>query len=125
MSGPAYQTRSVWVPATSEVRSELPDPERPELEPDPWPPMPGRAGQAEVGPLDDGAGEPVEPGVLQVDEQLGRGARWQRGVGRAAIDTGGARRRRPTTATATPGTSQRRAGCVTEDAHGVILRRPD
>ena len=25
-SGPAYQSRSVWVPETREVRSELPDP---------------------------------------------------------------------------------------------------
>ena len=68
---------------------ELPDPERPEPS-RPRPPMPGRAGSTEVGALHDGAGQAVEAGVLDVDEQLGRGAGGsERGVG-----LGGDRRRR-------------------------------
>ena len=63
-SGPAYQSRSVCEPETSEVRSELPAAaER------------RQARQPEVGVLHDGAGEAVEPGLLHVDEQLGGGAR--------------------------------------------------
>ena len=64
------------------------------------PPTPGQARQPEVGVLDDGAGQAVEPGLLHVDEQLrgaavrqpAAGARGDHADGGAAD---GEQRRRP------------------------------
>ena len=77
--------------------------------------------QAEVRPPDDGAGEPVEPGVLHVGEELGRGPRLQPLLGERADladhpagadeDTGDQGRHEPP-----------EHGCAGEDRHLTIVR---
>ena len=58
-SGPAYQSRSVCEPETSEVRSELPPP-----------PRPGRLGRPRSAFCTIVPDRPSQPGLLDVDEQL-------------------------------------------------------
>ena len=99
--------RSVWVPETREVRSELPDPGAGAADP-----ARQLAGRPEVGALDHGAGQTVEAGVLHVDQQLGRRCAAAAGCRRWAAMTPDAPAPPTTAATATPGTAHRRAGCV-------------
>src|SRR3954454_21982189 len=115
-SGPAYQRRSVWVPETREVRSELPDPpadEPPPLAPDPEP-EPAMAPRA---------GTPRSARCTTVPDRPSRRAFWTSTRSWAAVRGGRgesawaeitpAAPAPPTTATtATPGTAHRRAGWV-------------
>src|SRR3954468_1313755 len=116
-SGPAYQSRSVWVPETREVRSELPDPpadEPPPLEPEPEPPALVMAPRA---------GTPRSARCTTVPDKPSRRAFWTSTRSWAAVRGGRgesawaeitpAAPAPPTTATtATPGTAHRRAGWV-------------